>query len=65
MGLHNENKPVFQRWGSHDLHTADGEFVLKRIAITYVEYSTQTGVSLNRGHYIKGNQPLSKHVRVY
>ena len=54
-------KPVVQLWGCHDLHTADGEFVLKITVIAYVMYSTQTGVSLNWGHYIKGNQPLSKH----
>ena len=35
--------------------------VLKRTAIAYVVYSTQTGTRLNRGHYIKGSHPLSKH----
>ena len=39
----------------------NGEFVLKNMAIGYVVYSIQTGVSLNRCHYIKGNHLLSKH----
>ena len=30
----------------------------------YVLYSIHTGDSLNRGHYIKGNHPLSKHAFV-
>ena len=46
-------KTVAQLSGCHDLHTADGESVLKRTAIAYVVYSTLTGISLNRGHYIK------------
>ena len=32
-----------------------------RITIGYVVYSIRTGVSLNRGNYIKGNHLLSKH----
>ena len=44
MGLNNGKK--VQLWGCDDLHTADGEFVLKRTAI---------GVSLNWSHYMKLN----------
>ena len=40
---------------------SDGESVLKRKAIAYVVYSTQTGIRLNRGHYIKRSHLLSKH----
>ena len=42
----------------HDLHTADGESVLKRTAIVYVVYSTQTRIRLNQGHYIKAIHPF-------
>ena len=61
MRLYNGKKPVAQLWCCHDLHTADGESVLKRTAIADVVYSTQTGIRLNRGHWIKGSHPLSKH----
>ena len=54
-------KNVAQLRGCHDLHTADGESVHKRTAIDDVVYSTQTGISLNRGHYIKSNHPFRKH----
>ena len=47
--------------GCLDLHTTDGESVLKRTAIAYVVYSTQTGIRLNRGHFIKASHSLSKH----
>ena len=57
-------KPVAQLWGCHDLHTADGESVLKRTAIADEVYSTQTGIRMNRGHYIKGLHPLSKNAFV-
>ena len=52
------NKPVAQFWGCHDLHTADGESVLKRTAIALVVYSTQTGIRINRGHYMKRSHPF-------
>ena len=52
---------MVQLSGCHDLHTTDGEFVLKRTAIACVVYSTQTGIRLNRGHCIIENHPLSKH----
>ena len=39
MGMYNGEKPVGQL--CHDLHTADGEPVLKRTAIAYVVYSLQ------------------------
>ena len=55
MGLYNENKSVAQLSGCHDLHATDGKTVLKRTAIADVVYSTQTGIILNRGHYIRGN----------
>ena len=42
MGLYNGQNPVAQLWCCHDLHTADGESVLKRTAIADVVYSTQT-----------------------
>ena len=45
--------------GCHDLHTADGEFLLKRTAIAYVLHWIKPGVSLN--NYIKRNYPISKH----
>ena len=61
MGLYKGNKPVVQLLGCHDQPTANGEFVLKRPAIGYVVYLIQKGVSLKRGHYIKGNHLLSKH----
>ena len=48
IGLYNGEKPVVQLLACHDLHTENGEFVLKRIAIGYVVHSIQTGVSLNR-----------------
>ena len=54
-------KPVAQRWGCHDLHTTDGESVLKRTAIGEVVYTSQTGIGLNRGYYIKGSHLFSKH----
>ena len=54
-------KTVVSLLGCHDLHTADGESVLKRTAIAYVGYSIQTGIRLNRGHYIKESHRLSKH----
>ena len=54
-------KPVVQLWGCHDLNTTDREFVLKRLVIAYVIYSTQTGTTLNRGHYIKESHPFSQH----
>ena len=59
MGLYNGKKPKAQP--CHDLHTGDGESMFKRTAITDVVYSTQTGIRLNRGHYIKGSHPFSKH----
>ena len=40
------NKTVDPLWGCYDLHTAYGEFVLKKTAIDYVVYWNQTGVSL-------------------
>ena len=46
---------------TYDLHTTDGEYFLIRTAISYVVYSTQTGIRLNGGHYIKQSHPLSKH----
>ena len=52
MGLYNGKKSVAQLSGCHDLLTADGESMLKT-AIADVVYSTQTGIRLNRGHYIK------------
>ena len=51
-------KNVAPLWSCHGLHMADGEFVLKWSAIAYVLYSTQTGIRLNRGHYIKGSHPF-------
>ena len=57
MGLYNWKKPVAQ-------HTADRESMLKRTAISYVVYSTQTGIRFNRGHYIKESHPLSKRAFV-
>ena len=54
-------KSAAQLWGCHDLYTADGESVLKRTAIAYVVYSTQTGIRLNQSHYIKESYPFSKH----
>ena len=54
MGLYNGEKPVAQLLGCHDLHTTDGESVIKRKAIACVVYSTQAGIRLNRGHSIKG-----------
>ena len=47
-------KPVAQPWGCHDLHTVYG-------GIHGLVYSTQTGIRLNQGHYIKGSHLLSKH----
>ena len=41
MGLYEGKKPVAQLWVCHDIHTADGESVLKRTAIALVVYSTQ------------------------
>ena len=61
MGLYNGKRPVAQLRGCHDLHTADGESVHKRTVKADVLYSTQTAIRLNRGHYIKGSNPLSKH----
>ena len=61
MWLYNEKKNVAQPWDSHDLNTTDGETVLKRTAIANVAYSTQTGIKLYRGHYIRESHPLSKH----
>ena len=61
MGLDDGKKPVAQLCGCHDLHTADRESVLKRIAIAFVVYSNQTGIRLNRGHNIKESHPLSTH----
>ena len=60
VGLY-KNKLVAELWGYHDLHTTDGESVLKRTTIAYVVYSTQTGIRLKRGHHIKESHPLSKH----
>ena len=37
------------------------ESVLKRTAIDYVVCSTQTGIRLNRVHYINESHPFSKH----
>ena len=54
-------KKVAQLWCCHDLHTADGESVLKRTAIADVVYSLQTGITLNPGDYIKGSHSLSNH----
>ena len=53
MGLYNVKKPIAQLSGCHELHTTDGESVLKRTAIDDVVYSTLTGIRINRGHYIK------------
>ena len=36
MGLYNGKKTLDQLRGCHDLHRADGEFLLKRTAIAYV-----------------------------
>ena len=57
MGLYNGENPVVQLYGYHDLHTTDWEFKLKLTVVAYVLYSIQTGVSLNPGHYVKGNHP--------
>ena len=38
MGLYNGKKSIVQLWCCHDLQTADGEFVLKIIAIGYMVY---------------------------
>ena len=38
MELYNGKNPVAQLCGCHDLHTANGESVLKRTAIAYVVY---------------------------
>ena len=54
-GLCNEKKNVAQ------LVTAYGESVLIRTAIAFAVSSTQTGIRLNRDHFIKGSHPLSKH----
>ena len=51
-GLYNRKKTVVQLRSCHGLNTADREFLLKRL---------QTGVSINLGHFIKGNQPLINH----
>ena len=40
------------------IHTANGESDLRGTAIAYVMYSTQAGIRLNRGHYIKGSHPF-------
>ena len=45
-------KRVAQLWGCHDLHTVDGESMLKIMAISYVVYLIPIGIGLNRGHYI-------------
>ena len=58
MELCNWKIPVDQLLGCHDLHTADGESLLKRTAIADVVYSTQTGIRINRGHYIKEANPF-------
>ena len=52
MGLYNGKNPVAQLGGCHDLHMSDGN---------PCSNETQTGIRLNRGHYIKGSHPLSKH----
>ena len=44
-----------------DLHKTDDEFVLKRTTADLMLYPIQTGVRLNRVHYIKESHPLSKH----
>ena len=44
MGLNNQENPIAQLWGCHDLHTTDGESMLKRAAIPYVVYSTETAI---------------------
>ena len=54
MGLYKEKKPVIQHCCCDDLHTADGEFVIKRPAVADVVYSTQTD------HCIKENHPFRK-----
>ena len=46
MGLYNGTKIVAPLWFCHDLHTSDGEPVLKRTAIAYVVHSTQTGIEV-------------------
>ena len=61
IGLYNGKKPIAQLCGCHDLHTTDGESMLKRTAIDYVVYSTKTEIRLNLCHYINGSHPLSKH----
>ena len=47
MGLYNGKKPVAQLTSCRDLHTANGESLLKRTAIAYVVYSTHTWIRLN------------------
>ena len=59
-GLHNGKMHKVQLWGCHDLHMTDWEFLLKRTAIDNVVCLIQRGVSLNQGHFIKGNHPLLK-----
>ena len=61
MGFHDGKKSIAQLKGCHGLYTSNGESVLKRTAIADVVYSTQTGIRLNRGHYIRESQPLSIH----
>ena len=43
------------------IRPTDRESVLEKTALTDMVYSTQTRIRLNRGHYIKGCHPLSKH----
>ena len=64
LGLYNGEKSAVQLSCCHDLHTStiDGIFVLKRTTIPRLMYLTQTGVSLHRGHYIKGNHPFRNTV---
>ena len=52
MGLYNRKEKR--------LHTTDRESVLKRTAIAYVVNWIQTGIRLNRGHYIKESHPFRK-----
>ena len=55
MGLYNGEKAIVHLCGCHDLHTTDGEFMLKRQAKAFVVFRAPIGIRLNLGHYIKGS----------
>ena len=55
MGLYNVKK---QKLNFEVVMTYIRESVLKRTKIACVVYSTQTGIRLNRGHYIKESHPF-------